>query len=77
MPKQLNLDRILRMRDLPLRVGYQPPTIYNLIAQGKFPAPHKLRPGGRASGWFEADIEAWLKNCESNEQQANTEGDNE
>ena len=34
--------RTLRMRDLPSKVGYQPSTIYGLIAQGKFPKPFKL-----------------------------------
>ncbi len=52
--------RTLRMRDLPSKVGYQPSTIYGLIAQGKFPKPSKLSPGGRASGWLETDIDNWI-----------------
>ena len=35
------------------------------IAEGKFPAPHKLVPGGRAAGWFESTIDAWLKSVAS------------
>ena len=52
--------RTLRMRDLPSKVGYQPSTIYGLIAQGKFPKPSKLSPGGRAAGWLETDIDNWI-----------------
>ena len=57
--------RIVRMKDLPSKVGFQPSTIYGLIAEGKFPAPHKLVPGGRAAGWFESTIDAWLKSVAS------------
>ena len=53
--------RIVRMKDLPSKIGFQPSTIYGLIAEGKFPAPHKLVPGGRAAGWLESTIDAWIK----------------
>jgi predicted DNA-binding transcriptional regulator AlpA len=53
-------SRIIRMRDLPSKVGFQPSTIYELISKGKFPTPHKLVPGGRAAGWFEATIDDWM-----------------
>ena len=52
--------RTLRMKDLPSKVGYQPSTIYGLIAQGKFPKPYKLIPGGRAAGWQETEINEWI-----------------
>ena len=42
--------RIIRMKDLPSKTGFQPSTIYELISKGKFPAPFKLIPGGRAAG---------------------------
>ncbi|MDA9967204.1 AlpA family phage regulatory protein [bacterium] len=48
------------MKDLPSKVGFQPSTIYGLIAQGKFPKPFKLTPGGRAAGWQETEIDAWI-----------------
>ena len=59
MQKSRNI-RILRMRDLPSKVGYQPSTIYGLIAKGKFPKPYKLTPGGRAAGWQESEINEWI-----------------
>ncbi len=60
MATNIITTRILRMKDLPPKVGFQPSTIYELIAKNKFPAPFKLLPGGRAAGWFEHDIDEWL-----------------
>ena len=61
MDAETTQQRIVRMKDLPSKVGFQPSTIYGLIAEGKFPAPHKLVPGGRAAGWLESTIDAWIK----------------
>lgn len=52
--------RTLRMSDLTDKVGYKSSTIYGLIAQGKFPKPFKLTPGGRAAGWLESTIDDWI-----------------
>ena len=65
MDVETTQKRIVRMKDLPSKIGFQPSTIYGLIAEGKFPAPHKLVPGGRAAGWFEGTIDAWLKSVAS------------
>ena len=62
MENKINTYYVLRMKDLPKKIGYQPSTIYELIAKGKFPAPFKLVPGGRAAGWLESTIDAWLEN---------------
>ena len=48
------------MKDLPSKTGFQPSTIYELISKGKFPAPFKLVPVGRAAGWFESTVNEWL-----------------
>ena len=53
--------RVLRMKDLPHKVGFQPSTLYGLIAKGNFPPPFKLIPGGRARGWLELTIDQWLQ----------------
>jgi predicted DNA-binding transcriptional regulator AlpA len=58
--------RVLRMKDLPQKVGFQPSTLYELIATGKFPAPFKLVSGGRANGWLESTIDAWLEERSTN-----------
>tara|TARA_R110000744_G_scaffold338457_1_gene443706 strand:- start:45 stop:257 length:213 start_codon:yes stop_codon:yes gene_type:complete len=55
--------RILRMKDLPSKVGFRPQTIYELITKGKFPAPFKLVQGGKASGWLESTIDSWIENA--------------
>ena len=52
--------RIIRMKDLPSKTGFQPSTIYEFIAKGKFPAPFKLVPGGRAAGWLENTVDDWI-----------------
>tara|TARA_R110001599_G_scaffold9985_5_gene49325 strand:- start:999 stop:1211 length:213 start_codon:yes stop_codon:yes gene_type:complete len=57
--------RILRMKDLPSKVGFQPSTIHQLVAQGKFPASHKLVSGGKASGWLESTIDSWIESAAS------------
>ena len=65
--KNNKILRTLRMKDLPSKVGFQPSTIYGLIAQGKFPKPYKLVPGGRAAGWQETEIDKWItKRLEGN-----------
>ena len=62
MENKTNSYCVLRMKDIPKKIGFQPSTIYELIAKGKFPAPFKLVPGGRAAGWLESTIDAWLEN---------------
>jgi len=56
-----DIVRTLRMSELPEKVGYKTSTIYGLVAQGKFPKPFKLTPGGRAAGWLESTIDDWIR----------------
>ena len=60
MDMSKNSNRVLRMRDLPQKVGFRPSTIYEMVAAGRFPRPFKLVSGGRASGWLESSVDAWL-----------------
>ena len=53
--------RVIRMKNLPSKVGLQPSTIYGLIARGEFPAPFKFVEGGRAAGWLERTVDKWLE----------------
>lgn len=53
-------NRVIRMRELELKMGLRRSTIYGLIASGDFPPAFKIAPGGRASGWLLSDIEDWL-----------------
>jgi prophage regulatory protein len=52
--------RIIRMQEVTDKVALQPSTIYAMVQAGDFPAPFKIAPGGRASGWLLGDIEGWL-----------------
>lgn len=49
---------ILRLPTVKTRTGLARSTIYLRIAQGTFPEP--IRLGGRAVGWLENEVQAWL-----------------
>ena len=61
MIKQNSTGRIIRMNELVDKVGYAKSTIHALVKDGRFPAPFKLTPNGRAIGWFENTIDQWLQ----------------
>lgn len=49
---------ILRRKAVEKRVSLSKSAIYERIADEQFPKPINL--GGRAVGWIEAEIDAWL-----------------
>ena len=49
---------VLRLPAVKARTGLSRSTIYFRVSQGAFPAPVSL--GGRAVGWIEAEVDAWL-----------------
>ena len=49
---------ILRLPTVKARTGLSRSTIYHRVSCGTFPAPVPL--GGRAVGWIEAEVHAWL-----------------
>lgn len=53
------LNRFLRIRDLPQVTGLRRTTIGHLIKEGEFPKPIPLTDNGRAVAWLESDIIAW------------------
>ena len=60
-----NQTRIIKLRDLSPRIGYSRAAIYSKL-DPKSPQfdPEMPRPislGGRAVGWIEAEVEAWLQ----------------
>lgn len=61
-------ERIVRMKELSALVGYAPSTLYELVARGKFPAPFKLIPGGRAAGWRQSEIFQWIDSRASSQE---------
>jgi prophage regulatory protein len=52
------MHSILRLPAVKSRCGLSRSTIYERIRAGEFPAPINL--GGRAVGWPEAEIDAWI-----------------
>jgi prophage regulatory protein len=50
---------ILRLPAVKTTTGLSRSTIYLRVAQGTFPKPISL--GGRAVGWLDAEIQAWLQ----------------
>ena len=49
---------VLSLPAVKARTGLSRSTIYMRVAHGAFPAPVSL--GGRAVGWIEAEVNAWL-----------------
>jgi prophage regulatory protein len=54
-------QRIIRWPEVEARVGFSKSYIYALQARGLFPKPIKLRPGGRAIGYIESEIDAYIR----------------
>ncbi len=50
---------ILRLPKVKATTGLSRSSIYLRVAEGKFPRPLSL--GGRAIGWLESEVTAWLK----------------
>jgi len=63
---------ILRLPAVLARTGLSRSTIYLRISEGNFPKPISL--GGRAVGWVEAEINAWLNRQIEHSRQAASEG---
>lgn len=54
------IHRILRRRQVEERTGLSRSTIYSRMSENAFPRPVNLG-GGKAVGWIEAEIDAWIK----------------
>lgn len=55
-----NALAILRRKQVEAKTGLARSTIYARVAAGTFPTPINLG-GGRAIGWIETEVDAWLK----------------
>ena len=56
------VPQILRRKQLETRLGLSRSSIYQMMADGKFPYPIKL--GNRSVGWISSDIEKWLEDLQ-------------
>lgn len=59
-PASQSAPVILRIRDVQARTGLGRATIYKLCAAGRFPVPVDLLGTGRAVGWSEQAVNAWI-----------------
>jgi prophage regulatory protein len=55
----IQLQKIIRKKDLPTYCGMQRTAIEEMIAAGQFPKPIPLNNSGRAVGWLESEVLAW------------------
>ena len=53
--------RIVRAREGFKRAGLSTSTGYEKAKKGEFLKPFKITPGGRASGFFEDELDAYLE----------------
>lgn len=53
-----NPDRFVRLDEVKRRVGLGKSMIYQLVKEGRFPAPYKLSPA--AARWSNREITAWI-----------------
>jgi prophage regulatory protein len=51
--------RILRRRQVEAITGWARSTIYQGVAEGRFPRP--IRLGGRSVGWLADEVEQWIQ----------------
>lgn len=51
--------RIIRLKEVMAMTGLGRSTLYNLLAEGKFPKSVSLG-GGRAVGWLASEVEEWI-----------------
>lgn len=63
--------RLLRIKDVMEITGISKSYIYALSQKGLFPKSIKLVKGGTAVGWLESDINQWIENCITNQEEAN------
>lgn len=59
MNTEVKFDPILKCADVQNMTKLGRNTIYTLARNGQFPAPFKLTPNGRASGWLMSEVLAW------------------
>ena len=57
-------DRVIRKPEVRGRIALSDATIYRMEKAGRF--PQRIQLGGNSVGWFESEVDAWLKrkSCE-------------
>ena len=52
--------RVIRHKQVCAKLQISSAKLFDMVARGQFPKPFTLIPGGRAVGWLEADVDAWI-----------------
>ena len=55
-----NQLRVIRHKQVCKKLQISSAKLFDMVARGQFPKPFTLIPGGRAVGWIEADVDAWI-----------------
>jgi len=58
-----NMKQLINLNQVMAKLGVSRSQVYNLINQGKLPAPKKI---GASSRWVDADIDAFIDELPSN-----------
>lgn len=59
MSKPVQLQRLIRLKELPTYVGLRKSQIQYMVKNGEFPKPVKLTEKGRYQAWPEDEVIAW------------------
>lgn len=51
--------QIIRLPDVMRKTGASKPTLYKWMREDRFPKPIKI--GARAVGWFDSEVNDWIK----------------
>jgi len=61
-PLQSNDIRVIRHATVRAKLNVSSAKLFDMCAKGVFPKPFTLVPGGRAVGWLEHEVDAWILN---------------
>ena len=56
------MQRLLRWKEVSKIIPFSRSYVYDLMKQGRFPKGQKLVKGGKAVGWWAADINKYMAN---------------
>lgn len=58
--------KVVRHAEVRQKLNVSSAKLFDMVAKGKFPKPFVIIPGGRAVGWLESDVDAWIINRSAN-----------
>lgn len=60
MDDQSHPVQIIRHKAVRQKLNVSSAKLFDMVAKGIFPKPFVIIPGGRAVGWLEGDVDAWI-----------------